>query len=71
MPHFKFVGELHFEAADMNDALAKLGCHFSLLAQAEVSHLLREGSSCALGEPEFDTAIDQIKLVVIGADHVG
>ena len=63
MADYKFVGELHFAADDMNDALAKLGEHFSKLARGEVSDLLNVGSNSALGEPEFDSSLNALKLV--------
>lgn len=63
MAQYKYVGELYFEAEDMAAALHALGEHFHKSARAEVSHLCQEGSTSALGEPEFDENIRSLHLV--------
>lgn len=68
MAKYKFVGELHFEAEDMDDALAELGEHFLKLSRGEVSHLLDVGSTSALGEPDLDQTLDLVKLVDFAAE---
>lgn len=60
---FKFVGEIYFEAEDVDQAHAKLGEHFTKLSQGVVSHLTQVGSTCAIGAPEVDEEIKLISVV--------
>jgi hypothetical protein len=62
MAKYKFVAEFYFEAETMDDALASLGEHFLKCSRSEVTHLLDEGSFMALGEPEFDKALENMTI---------
>lgn len=68
MAYYKFVGELYFDAADMDDAHTKLAEHFQKLSRHEVSHLLQVGSTSAIGEPELDVSLSEIRVVDFGAE---
>lgn len=69
MARYKFVGEMYFEAESMDDALAKLGTHFTKLSKDEVSFLTLEGSRFALAEPEFDPGIERAHIVETEDDN--
>lgn len=65
MAHYKVVSELYFEAEDVHDAFAKLGEHFTRVSKGEMSHLLKEGSGLAIGEPEFDPAVARARIMEV------